>query len=175
MMNNQRPGMFIPALIGGAVAGVLTAIPLIGCLCCIWMIGGGMLAAYLLNKDSPAALSTGDGAIVGIFSGIIAAVVDFFVSIPFDAMANDIARGFLDKLAEYSEDMPAGFESLMDSGSFGPSIFWNIFGLLIAVVIFSALGALGGVIGMSLFKKKGTQKLEQGSSDASQNPSDRQP
>jgi len=72
--------MFIPALIGGAVAGFLSAIPFFNCLCCIWIIGGAMLAAYLLAKDYPVALSAGDGALVGIFTGIIAAAVQAFVN-----------------------------------------------------------------------------------------------
>ena len=67
--------MFVPALIGGVVAGVLSGIPLLNCLCCLWIIGGAMLSSYLLAKNSPVALSAGDGAIVGAFSGIIAAVV----------------------------------------------------------------------------------------------------
>ena len=65
-MSNQKPGMFVPALIGGAVAGVLSGLPFFNCLCCIWIIGGAMLASYLLSKDSPVSLSAGDGAIVGI-------------------------------------------------------------------------------------------------------------
>ena len=65
-MNEQRPGMFVPALIGGAIAGVLAGIPIINCLCCLWIIGGGMLAAFFLTKESRLRLSAGDGAIVGI-------------------------------------------------------------------------------------------------------------
>jgi hypothetical protein len=175
MMNDQKPGMFIPALIGGAVAGVLTGLPLLGCFCCVWGIGGGILAVYLLNKDSSVPLTTGDGAIVGIFSGIVAAIVDFIVSIPFDAMTNKLVMDLMDRLAEYAEDMPSGWESWIDQGAFGPSIFWHIFGLLISVFIFSALGALGGIIGLSLFRKKSVPLPEQGTSDAPQNTSDSQP
>ena len=66
-MNDQRPGMFVPALIGGVIAGVLSGIPIVSCLCCLWIIGGGILAAYFLTKESSVALTAGDGAIVGIF------------------------------------------------------------------------------------------------------------
>ena len=60
-MSEQRPSMFVPALIGGRVAGVLSAIPFINCLCCLWIIGGAMLAAHLLAKDSVVPLNAGDG------------------------------------------------------------------------------------------------------------------
>jgi len=89
-MTNERPSMFMPALVGGGLAGILSAIPIINCLCCLWIVGGAMLAAYLLTKESKVPLSSGDGAIVGVFAGIVAAIVDFFVSIPFQAMSEDI-------------------------------------------------------------------------------------
>lgn len=172
-MSNQRPGIFVPALIGGGVAGVLTGIPLVGCLCCIWIIGGAMLSAYLLSKDSPVAMSSGDGAIVGIFSGIVAAVVDFIISIPFEAMSSEFFQGIMEKVAEYSDEMPSGWETLFEKGAFGTSAAWSIFGLMISAVIFSILGALGGIIGISLFGKKAAQKT-QGVIDVPKDTSDRQ-
>ena len=171
-MSNQRPGMFVPALIGGAVAGVLSGIPLVNCLCCIWIIGGAMLAAYLLLKDSPVALTAGDGAIVGVLTGIVAAVVDFFISIPFHAMSSRFVQSLMERMAEYSDEMPEGWETWFEKG-FGDSLGWSLFGLVISMVIFSALGALGGIIGISLFKKK--QAPASGSADVPKTTGDRQP
>lgn len=157
-METQRPRMLMPALIGGILSGLLTAIPFISCLCCLWIIGGGLLAAYLLSKDSPDSLTTGDGAIVGVFAGIIGSVVDTIVSIPFDAMMRNsqFMRAILDRVSEYSQDLPAGFEGLLESGPFGGSfsIAWTLLGLVISMVLFSAFSALGGIIGASIFKKK---------------------
>lgn len=153
-MTNQRPSMFMPALIGGGLAGILSGIPIINCLCCLWIIGGAMLAAYLLTKDSKILLTSGDGAIVGAFAGIIAAVVDFFVSIPFQAMSEDIFKNILERFSEYADEMPQGWEHFMEGGAFESSMAMNILGLLIAAVVFSILGALGGILGISLFGKK---------------------
>ena len=153
-MNNQRPGMMMPALIGGAVAGVLSGIPFINCLCCLWAIGGGILAAHLLSKDSPIALTIGDGAIVGIFSGIVATIVDFFISIPLAPMANEFIRNIVEKLAEYADEMPPDWETWLEGGAFESSLPMIMLGLVINVFIFSILGALGGIIGMSIFKKR---------------------
>lgn len=165
-MDAQRPGMLVPAMIGGAIAGFLTALPFVGCLCCIWMIGGGMLAAYFLTKDSQVPLTAGDGAIVGIFAGIAGAVVDAVVSIPFDAMMRDSAflRNILDRVAEYMEEVPAGWENLFEQGPLGQqfSLPWFILGLAISVVIFSVFSALGGIIGVSLFRKKDVTPQETG-------------
>jgi len=156
-MNAQKQGMLIPALVGGGAAGVLTAIPFVNCLCCIWVIGGGMLAAYLLSKDSPLPLSTGDGAIVGIFAGVVAAVVDTIVSIPFDAMMANAAaiEEAMEMISGYVEEMPLFVTQLLEklmSGEF--YLPFVLLGLVINAVIFSAFCALGGIIGISLFKKK---------------------
>lgn len=157
-MNTQRPRMLMPALIGGILSGVLSAIPFISCLCCLWIIGGGLLAAYLLSKDSPVSLTTGDGAIVGVFAGIIGSILNTIVNIPFSAIMrnNEIIRALLDKVREYVQDLPAGMEGLFESGPFNGSfsIAWTLLGLVFSMVIFSAFSALGGIIGVSIFKKK---------------------
>lgn len=173
-MNDQRPGMFVPALIGGAAAGILSGIPFVNCLCCLWIIGGGMLSAYLLIKDSSVPLSAGDGAIVGIFAGIFAAVVEFIISIPFRAVTDKFMRNMIDRFSEYYEEMPRGLESWFQEGSLETSFLWAIIGLIISVVIFSALGALGGIIGISIFGKKPAQK-GQGAVDVPKDTGDRQP
>lgn len=146
--------MFVPALVGGAFAGILSGIPLLNCFCCLWIIGGGMLAAYFLTKDSPVMLSSGDGAIVGVFAGIIGAVVDFVISIPLAPLTNAYFRRLMEKVAEFAEDMPSGWENWLERGAFENSAPWALLGLATNVVIFSILGALGGIIGISLFKKK---------------------
>lgn len=157
-METQRPKMLMPALIGGILSGVLTAIPFVSCLCCLWVIGGGLLAAYLLSKDSPVSLTTGDGAIIGVFAGIIGSVVDTIVSIPFDVIMrnSEFMRAILDRVSEYAQDLPSGLEGLLESGPFGGSfsLAWTLLGLVISMVIFSAFSALGGIIGVSIFKKK---------------------
>lgn len=172
-MNNQRPGMLVPALIGGVVAGILSGIPVVNCLCCLWIIGGALLASYLLAKDSPVALSAGDGAIVGIFTGIVAAIVDAIISIPFHAMNETFVRRIMEGIAEYAEEMPTGWETWLERGTYSASSSMFFLGLLISVVVFSILGSLGGIIGVSLFGKKKPEKA-QGVIDVPKDTGDRQ-
>jgi len=45
----------MPALLGGLFIGVLSALPVVqicNC-CCLWIIGGGLLAAYLQQQNQP--------------------------------------------------------------------------------------------------------------------------
>lgn len=172
-MSNQKPGMFVPALIGGAVAGVLSGLPFLNCLCCIWIIGGAMLASYLLSKDSPVDLSAGDGAIVGVLTGIVAAVARLFVSLlPLHAYYREFLQRLTERLAEYTEEMPPGWETLLEREG-GESVFVFMSGLMVSAIFFAALGALGGIIGISYFGKK-KARTTQGVSDVSEDSGDRQ-
>jgi hypothetical protein len=153
-MIQQRPGMFKPALVGGIAAGILTAVPLVNCLCCLWIIGGAMLAAYLFGKDSPTSLTPGDGAVLGILAGIIAAVADSIVSLPFENMNREFVRRFMDQFSQFVEEMPSGWERWLNERAGGMSFAWFLLGLLASAVIYAAFGALGGVIGTSMFGRK---------------------
>lgn len=173
-MNDQRPGMFIPALIGGVTAGILSGIPIVNCLCCLWIIGGGVLAAYFLAKESPVKLTAGDGAIVGIFTGIIAAIVEALVNIPFRAFSEKLVQDMMDRFSQYYDEMPSGWESWLGDGGMEGSFVWTILGFVFSVVVFSAFGALGGIIGISLFSKKKLKPTVEGVLDVSEDTSDRQ-
>lgn len=153
-MNERRPSMLTPALLGGAVAGILSGLPFLNCLCCLWIIGGAMLAAYLLAKESPGSLTSGDGAVVGALSGIAAAVVDSLVGIPLRGLNLAVMRRMFDRLAEFAEEMPAGWEEWIDRSAGGFSIAMFFLGLFLSAAVFAAVGALGGIIGASLFGRK---------------------
>ncbi|MBD3415183.1 MAG: hypothetical protein GF421_12240 [Candidatus Aminicenantes bacterium] len=152
-MEEQRTNMLIPALIGGGVAGVLSAVPVLNCLCCLWIIGGGIIAVFFLNKDTPKPLTMGDGTVVGIFSGLVATAADFLISIPLAPITNKFIANVMERLAQYAEEMPAGWETWLEKGGAEVSVSLILLGILINAVIFSVLGALGGIIGVSIFKR----------------------
>jgi hypothetical protein len=176
-MNNalspQRPEFLVPALTGGAIAGVLSGVPLLNCLCCLWVIGGAALSAYFLAKNQGGILTSGDGAIVGALSGIVAAVVNSLVGIPLRAVNARIIQDLLARFPQFMEDVPQGWDSWFDQALMPFSVPMFLFGLFISAAVFAAVGALGGVIGASLFARKRTVK-PQGAADASQDPGDRQ-
>ena len=58
-----------PEFIGGLVMGVLSALPLISAgnlCCCLWIICGGVVAAYMLQQNSETPITQSDGALVGM-------------------------------------------------------------------------------------------------------------
>lgn len=155
-MNQQKPEYFRPALVAGAIAGLLSALPIISagnCLCCLWIVGGGAVAARLLATRTPALLRSGDGAVVGALTGIVAAVVDSIATIPFQKYNLELARRILDNLPDLGSDMPAGLDGLLQgSGALSPG--WMLVGLFFSAAIFMVAGVLGGIIGVAIFAKK---------------------
>lgn len=174
-MDNQKNAMFSAALIGGAGAGILSGIPVVSCLCCLWIIGGAMLAAYLLAKDSPIALTAGDGAIVGVFTGIVAVVVQAIINFLFRPFNREVFRRMMERFAEYAEEMPPGIGDFLEGGSTQVSVPAFLIGILGSAIVFSALGALGGIIGISLFGKKFLPSKTEGVIDVPKDTGDSKP
>lgn len=155
-MNPQKPEYFRPALIAGAVAGLLSGLPFIGagnCICCLWIVGGAAIASKMLAGQTPGLLTSGDGAVVGALTGIVAAVVDTVVKLPLQRYNMDLARRILDSL-NLESDMPAGLEGLFDGSTGFLTPGWMLLGLFVSAAVYAVFGALGGVIGVSLFGRK---------------------
>ena len=156
-MDQRKPEYFKPALMAGAVAGILSGLPLIGnanCLCCLWIVGGAAVAVRLLAKETPSALTSGDGAIVGTLTGIVAAVVNSLVSIPLRSFNLGLAQKFMDWASEMGGEMPAGLDGLFQSAAGPISPGWFLLGLFLTSALYAVFGALGGIVGISLFVKK---------------------
>jgi len=51
-MEKKQPEYFIPALIGGALMGVASAIPFLNCLCCLWVVAGAIFSFYLFEPEN---------------------------------------------------------------------------------------------------------------------------
>ncbi len=59
-------------------SAVLSALPVVGlgnCCCCLWVVCGGVLAAYLDQQSDPTPITVGRGAFTGFLAGIIGAIV----------------------------------------------------------------------------------------------------
>ena len=54
-----------PVLLGGLFTGVLSALPIvaIGSCCCLWVVGGGLVTAYLIQRGSLKPIQFSEGAL----------------------------------------------------------------------------------------------------------------
>lgn len=135
-MNNKLK----PALLGGLIVGVLSAIPFINYCCCIWSIGGGALAAFLYIKSSPTPVKMGDGAMVGGLAGVVGGIIYLILGLP-------IALVF---------GMAAMQDSLNRSGVQLPisGFLLMIVAAIVGAIMLAVLATLGGVIGTAIFEKR---------------------
>ena len=94
----MSPAMLQPVLFGGLFMGVLGALPIIsiGNCCCLWVIGGGMVTAYLMQHGRTEPIQLGEGAFGGFLTGIFGAVVQAVVSVPVRMVTAPLQQGILD-------------------------------------------------------------------------------
>jgi hypothetical protein len=155
-MNQQKPEYLRPALIVGAIAGVLSGLPvfsLVNCVCCLWILGGAALAVKTLSQATTLVLKPSDGALEGALTGIIAAIAHTLTTLAFKPDM-ETARRVLDWLSSIGIERPSNIDGILERTTAFMSPAWIILGLFITAIMYALVGALGGVIGVSLFGKK---------------------
>jgi hypothetical protein len=155
--------MLKPVLIAGVLVGICSALPLVSylnCLCCAWVIGGGMLAAFLYIKDSSEVVTLGRGVVLGLMTGAVGAVVTTLFFIPLQMVLSGLGMDMSAQMREAVESVPELTPELRraltsifsESGTFSAP-FLILIGF-VNLVIFSLVGMLGGTIGVAIFEKR---------------------
>jgi hypothetical protein len=150
-MNNKLK----PALIGGVLLGLLSAIPvvnLVNVCCCLWALIGGLLASYLYIKNSPVPASAGDGAILGALAGLVGAVIVVVIGIPISIIAGGITRELLIRLIENVN--PGQAEAIRIQMEAGSTIAGAIVNGIILAVLLVIFSTIGGLLGVPIFEKR---------------------
>ena len=150
---NTTTSKLQPALIGGLVTGVLSALPFIGAFnacCCLWIVTGGVTAAYLLQDREPNSIQVGDGALVGLMAGVIGAFVYLILSIPITLLMAPMMSAFTDRIVNEGNFPPEIREMLTSGIGTAAGIILGFFAYLAAGIVFSTLG---GILGTLIFRK----------------------
>ena len=149
-----------PALLGGLFIGVLSALPFISagnCFCCMWVIGGGVLAAYLLQQNQATPISSADGAITGLLAGLVGAVVSLIIGIPVSLVFGPMQADWMQRVGSSGGDVPPELRSILEymqqSGGF--TIIGALIGFVFMTIFGVIFGSLGGLLGALFFKKDG--------------------
>ncbi len=147
-----------PAVLGGLVLGVLSALPIINlgnACCCLWVVSGGVVAAYLLQNGQPAPVTAGDGAAVGFLAGVFGALVWQVLAVPVTLLMGPLQERMLDRVLN-TGDLPDNvrqmFETLRQNAGFSIARFvvGSIFTLFVSVIF----STVGGLVGAALFRTK---------------------
>jgi hypothetical protein len=152
------------AIFGGLVAGVLSALPIIAVgnvCCCMWIVCGGLVAAYVFQQHSAVPMTAADGALAGLFAGLAGAVVYFVLSIPMDIIMGPMERAMVQRFVDMSGNMPPEmrdmFERFNGNASAAGIVFFlvrRIVGFVFMLFIGAIFSTLGGLIGSALFATK---------------------
>ncbi|HSE32692.1 MAG TPA: hypothetical protein VLA93_14060 [Pyrinomonadaceae bacterium] len=129
-----------PALLGGLIVGVLSAIPFLNYCCCLWSIGGGVLAGMLYINGSTVRVTSGDGAIVGALAGLVGGVIYLIIGLPIALLYSGAAME--EAFRNSGVQMPLSGTLLLIVGS------------LIGAVCLIALATLGGLLAVPIFEKR---------------------
>jgi len=158
----NTPSKLVPALIGGGIMGLLSAIPFINfgnCLCCMWVLLGGFTAAYFYSRDLPPEMefTGGDAAVVGLLAGLFGALFGTLLGYMFMLVLGSMPmESVLEAIRDSDSDIPPEMEdfleNFMEGGRMGA--FFLVGQLFFDGIRNIIFGALGGLLGKAAFGKK---------------------
>jgi hypothetical protein len=150
-------------VIGGIVMGVLSALPIVAVgnlCCCLWVIGGGVVAAYLFQQNQTMPIAPGDGALVGLLAGLVGAFVQLVVAIPIGILVAPMERAMLQRMIDIAGTMPPEMRDAIerysspDGGGIALMIVKQVVGLMFFLVVGAIFSTIGGLLGALVFKKQ---------------------
>ncbi len=163
-MPSTSPDYRQAALIGGLIMGALSALPIISAgnlCCCLWVVSGGLVAAYVFQQNNAAPMTAADGALAGLLAGLLGAVIYVVISIPLDIMMAPFERAMAERLLDMSGNMPSEMRDMLErfSGSgmattFALRILRRLIGFAFMLCIGAIFSTLGGLVGAAIFAKK---------------------
>jgi hypothetical protein len=142
------------ALLGGLFTGILSALPLvsIGNCCCLWILTGGALAAYLDQQSLGRPTSAGRGALVGLASGVVSAFVWLIASALLDPIIGPMQQRVMQEFLRIANDVPPEVRESLESMGQGRSAVGYAVGFVFMLVVSSIFSALGGALGGAFFR-----------------------
>jgi hypothetical protein len=142
-----------PALLGGLLIGVLSALPFVSMCCCLWVIAGGVLTTYLLQERLTTPVTAGDATIAGLLAGIIGAILSTVLSqLVAVARGVTVADGINQILGQgrIPPEMTGPLEQVRDM----PAAVFIVGALLVTMLIYPIFSMLGALLGVALFKRQ---------------------
>ena len=145
-----------PALWGGLFIGVLSALPLVGfanCCCCLWVLVGGALSAYLRQQNNPYQIDAAEGALVGVMAGALGGIVYSILSIPIEMLTGPMQQQWMESLLSNNPDVTPEMREMFERATSGAGAAARVIGAIVSVIVFAVFGLLGGLIGVAIFKR----------------------
>jgi hypothetical protein len=141
------------ALVGGLFIGVLSALPVVqlgNCCCCLWVITGGVLAAYI-DRAPGRPNDLARGAVDGVLAGIVGAMVWLIAAIAIASVMAPLQERLLGHVLDGPIDIPPDVRDMIESSRGAPATLSYVF--TFAMFLFGGMlfGGIGGVLGALFF------------------------
>jgi hypothetical protein len=163
----QGQSMLMPAVWGGLVIGILSALPIVGAFnlcCCTWVITGGLLASYVLQSNTAEPITAGDGAIVGLLAGLLGAVVYAVVSLPLNLLLGPLQQRAATQILQSIPDVPPELrDTFSNMGGTTVTALGVIVGFVMMLFVGAIFSTVGGLLGAVFFKNKASRPPAQDS------------
>ncbi len=163
---NSGPNRIVPVLYGALIMTMISLFPLINLInvfCCAGIAIGGLAGVYFYNKQLSGTgipLTSKDGGMIGLLSGILAAVLvsGFTVLAGLLSNTNPVSEA-LKMMEDSGIDLPSEmlvyadrFSEEYNTYGFSPTI--AIFSFIMHMILFPLFGAIGAITGGSILGKK---------------------
>ncbi len=147
-----------PVLVGALVMGVLSGLPIISAgnvCCCLWVLGGGAVAAYVLQHNQIEPITPADGAFVGFLAGLGGAVIYLIISLPVDLMIGPMEREMVRRVFENMGGTEE-FRAYTDRATLVTAPVRAALGFVTMLFAGAIFSTIGGILGAVMFKKAPT-------------------
>ena len=136
---------------------MLSALPIVNlgnCCCCLWVVAGGMLAVYLRQQNSPFAVTSSEGALVGLLAGLFGGILGVVLSIPIEMAMGSVPAADR-RLGRRAEPGHSARDARHAGARRQGRRRRRSGGLQLRdlSVIGAVFGMLGGLLGVAVFKK----------------------
>lgn len=149
-MNSKTQSAVVAGVLLGVVLVVIALVSsispvlgILGCCACLLPVGAGVFAVNKYVGTSPPPVQLADGAVLGAIAGAVGGLIYLVIGAPLSYFINAAAlQAQMEQLSRAGINLPfVGFGLVIVSGILG-------------VIVDTILGAIGGLIGVSIFEKR---------------------
>jgi hypothetical protein len=140
--------MIQPVLLGGLFIGVLSALPIVSVAncCCLWIIGGGLLAAHLEQQRLPNRITAGRAALVGFLAGIAGAFVWLLAALALDVVLEPLQQRLIGTVLRNGSNIPPEARQWLEMIATGSASSLRYFAGLAFHLFGAVFAAFGGLL-----------------------------
>lgn len=146
--------MLQAAVLGGLFTGILSALPFVsvGNCCCLWILSGGALAAYLDQQSLGRHTTAGRGALVGLAAGVVSAFAWLVTSLLLDPIIGPMQQRVMQEVLQIAQDVPPDVRESLESFGQGRSGFGYFIGFCFMLCFGAVFSAIGGALAGAFFR-----------------------